>query len=244
MFSNNSTVTNAVQVTAAKETNAYKNTTLQRTIYMLQLPGENKMVVDIFNVNSTDQHQYDLPFQYDGQFINTTFKYIPSIKTQEPLSKKNGYEYLWKEAEASVRDTTVQFTFLNHTTYYTISSMIEGAASLLFTRIGANDPDFNLRREPAYIIRKNGTNQSFVNVIEIHGKFNPVTELSSNAYPSVKKIRLLQNDTDFSIVEILINDKKLVIAQCNKDFTNTKHTVRGITWNGPYVVLYDEKILN
>ena len=243
-----SSISNAVQVVAAKEDNAYKNIHLQRTLYMLQLPDGRKIVADIFNAVSAEDHQYDLPFQYNGNLINTSFKYNASTKKQETLGKKNGYQFLWKEAEAAAKDTLVQFTFLNNRTYYTISSLIEDSAQIYFTRTGANDPNFNLRREPSYIIRKKGNNSSFVNVIEIHGNFDPITEYSSDTYPSVQSIRLLQNDEEFSVAEIMLAGKPLLIAQCNKDLsTQAKHTFskagKNITWTGPFTVLYDEKTL-
>jgi hypothetical protein len=82
-------------------------------------------------------------------------------------------------------------------------------------------------------------------VIEIHGKYDALAEFSTNAYPSVKKIILLQNNKDCSIAEVLVDNKKLLIAQCNKDFDNkTKHTTQNISWTGPYAVWYDGKILN
>jgi hypothetical protein len=232
-----------VQVVAAGERNAYKNADLQRTIYMLQLPGAKKIIVDVFNAISTGKVQFDLPFQYSGQLISTSFKYDYSEKRQEPFGKNNGYQFLWKEGEASVKDTIAQFTFLNNRTYYTISSLIEGTASLFFTRTGANDPNFNLRREPAFIIRKNGSVQSFISVIEIHGKFDPVIEFSTNSYSSVQNMKLLENG-DNSIIEIIISGKKLLIAQSNKDFNKTqKHSTKEINWTGPFTVLYDGKIL-
>lgn len=234
-----------LQIVSAKEDNAYKNVHLQRTEYLLQLPQGRKMIVDVFNASSAGEHQYDLPFQYNGQLINASFKYESFSTKQETLGKKNGYQFLWKEAEANVVNTTAQFTFLNDRTYYSISSLIQDSAKLFFTRSGANDPDFNLRHEPAFIIRKKGKNQSFVSVIEIHGKFDPVAEFSTNAYPSVKQIKLLQNDETYSIAEIAVDDKKLVIAQCNRDFDNkAKHTVQNINWTGPYTVWYDGKIVN
>lgn len=234
-----------VQVVAAKSDNAYKNVQLQRSLYMLQLPMGRKIIVDIFSAASPDEHQYDLPFQFNGQLINTSFTYNPYTKKQETLGKKNGYQFLWKEAEAKVADTTIQVTFLNGGTYYSISSLVQDSASLFFTRSGANDPDFNLRHEPAFIIRKKGKNQSFVNLIEIHGKYDPVGEFSTNAYPSVRQIRLVQQDEQFSIAEIIIEGKKLLVAQCNKDFdSKSKHSVAGISWTGPYTVIYDGKILN
>ena len=210
---------------------------------MLQLPGGKKFIVDVLNAISTEKVQCDLPFQYNGQLISTSFKYTYSEKNQETFGKKNGYQFLWKEGEASVKDTIAQFTFLNNRTYYSISSLIEGDASLFFTRTGANDPNFNLRREPAFIIRKNGSVQSFINVIEIHGKFDPIIEFSTNSYSSVQNMRLLENG-DYTVLEIIISGKKILIAQSNKDFNiATKHSAKEISWMGPFTILYDGKIL-
>jgi len=235
----------AVQVVAAKEDNAYKNTHMQRTLYMLYLPGGKKIIADIFNVRSDAVHQYDLPFQYNGSLINTSVKYKAHASSQETLGKKNGYQFLWKEASATAANTTAQLTFLNKNTYYTISTLITDTTQLFFTRTGANDPNFNLRHEPAFIIRKDGKkDQAFISVIEIHGNFDPIYEFSSNAYPSVKQIKLLQNDEAFSVAEIMIGDKKLQIAQCNNNVdAKQAHTAQGLSWTGPFTVLFDGKKL-
>jgi hypothetical protein len=55
----------------------------------------------------------------------------------------------------------------------------------------------------------------------------------------------LQNDSSYSVAEILIGDKKLNIAQCNNDTDGKKtHTAQGMSWTGPYTVLFDGKTLN
>ncbi|OSZ77246.1 hypothetical protein CAP36_12595 [Chitinophagaceae bacterium IBVUCB2] len=241
-----SSITNpSVQVVAAKEENAYQGVKMQRAVYLLQIPGGKKLMVDVFNANSKGDHQYDLPFHFDGTLINTSFKYDSFTDKLEPLGKKNGYQYLWKEAEGTVKDTVAQLTFLNDRTYYTISSLVQDKASLFLARKGANDPNFNLRHEPAFIIRKKGENQSFVSVLEIHGKFDPINEFSSNAYPSVQQMKLIQNDDQFSIVEITIAGKKLLIAQNNNDFNNKSiHTAGGVSWTGPFATWYDGKKIN
>jgi hypothetical protein len=231
------------QVVAALERNAYKGVELKRTVYLLRLPDGKKLIIDLFDAKASKQTQFDLPFQYNGQLINTSFKYQRATKAQETLGKKNGYQFLWKEAETSVSDTIAQFTFLSNRTFYTISSLIEDSASIFFTRIGANDPNFNLRNEPAYIIRKKGEKESFLNVIEIHGSYDPVSENSSSSNSSIESIKLLEND-EYTIAEIAINKKKITIAQSNKIFDkNTTHTRNGISWIGAYTVLYDGKIL-
>lgn len=232
-------------VVAAKEENAYKNVQLQRSLYMLQLPEGKKIIIDIFNAASTVEHQYDLPFQYNGQFIHTSFKYDANTKKQETLGTKNGYQFIWKEAEATVVDSIAQFTFLNNNTYYTLSTLVQGAAQIFFTRSGADDPNFNLRHEPAMIIRKKGKDELFINVIEVHGKYDPVNEFSSNSYPVVNQIKILQNDASYSVAEIMLGNKKIQIAQCNNNFDKKQnHVSQGLNWEGPFLVMYNEKKIN
>ncbi len=238
----------AVQVVAAGEDNAYNDVKLRRTVYLLQLPGGKKLVTDLYRTVSGSAHQFDLPFQYNGQLISASFRYEPYTRQQETLGKKNGYQYLWKEAEAKVADTIVQLTFLNYRTYYTISSLVQDSATVFFTRSGAGDPDFNLRREPAFIVRKNGISQSFFNVIEIHGRFDPVLEFSTNSYSSVRDLRYLVQNEQMTVVEMTVDGKKLRIAQSNNDFSkasNHVHEQAGerIAWQGPYAAWYDGKRL-
>jgi oligo-alginate lyase len=238
----------AVQVTAARADDTYTGVQLQRAVYLLQLPGNKKMVADIFNVSSATDHQYDLPFHYNGQVINSSFKYQAALQQMETLGKKNGYQFLWKEAEANANGALSQFTFLHNRTYYTVSSATDSTTKLFLVRAGANDPNFNLRREPAYIIRKKGASTAFINIIEVHGKFDPVTESSVNSYPSVRQIQLLQNDKQLTIASIILDGKQLLIAQCNSDMeAKAVHLFKrdsiNIEWTGPYVVLYDGKRL-
>lgn len=232
-------------VVSAKEDNAYKNVQLKRNLYLLKLPGGKKMLVDIFHAGSAEMHQYDLPFQYMGQFIQASFPYQAITKKLEPLGTKNGYQFLWKEAEARVADTLAQFTFQNANTFYTISSLIRDKAEVFFTLSGANDPQFNLRRDPSMVIRQNGKDHVFVNVVEVHGNYDPVNELSNNAYPGVKQIKLIYNDKDYSVTKIIMVDgKELLIAQCNADFqANHSHNLnlpnKSIEWKGPYAIWYN-----
>lgn len=234
----------AVQAASAKASGTYQGVEMERTVYLLQIPGGNRMLVDLFKMESANEHQYDLPFHYNGHLIKTSFRYEPFTKRQETLGNKNGYQYLWKEAQGIVRDSLLQLTFLNHRTYYTVSSLVKGEATVFLTRSGANDPNFNLRHEPAMVIRKKGMNEWYFNVIEIHGKFDPVMEFSTNAYPSVKKMELLRND-DYLVARIEVGEKKLMIFQSNKDLENeTRHSVDGTAWKGPFAIIYDGKKLS
>ncbi|RYY65007.1 MAG: heparinase, partial [Chitinophagaceae bacterium] len=235
----------AVQVVIAKDDNAYKGIAMKRGVYLIDLPDGQKLVADIFNAASAAEHQYDLPFHYNGDLIWSSLKYKAFTDKQEVLGKKNGYQHLWKEAEAAVTDSLVQMTLLNNRTYYTISSLMQGEGMVYFTRLGANDPNFNLRREPAMILRKKAADALFVSITEIHGSFDPINEFSAGAYASVKSIKILQQDAGYTVAEILLNNKKLVIAQHNNSADEKKaHTAAGFSWAGPVGVFYDGKKLN
>ncbi|MBK8951069.1 MAG: hypothetical protein IPM85_00675 [Chitinophagaceae bacterium] len=186
-----------------------------------------------------------MPFHYNGHLISTSFKYNANTKQQEALGNKNGYQFLWKEANADIKDTIAQLTLLNDRTYYTISSLIQGPAKLFLTRSGASDPSFNLRHEPAFIIRKNGTGQSFISVLEIHGNFDPKNEFSIGAYSAVQEMETIQNDDNYTVLKIILGSKELLISQCNAVFENHKtHSAGNLSWKGVFSVRYDGAILN
>ena len=239
----------SVQVVSAMDDKAYAAVNMFRTIYMIQLPDYSKpVIVDLFKVKSDQYHQYDLPFNYLGTLMSINTKYKSYTTNQTTLGTKNGYQFLWKEAEAKAAYPLSQFTFLNNNTFYTVSSLTDDSTTLFFTRIGANDPNFNLRRDPSYIIRRAGTNKTFVNVIEAHGGFNPINEISTESYSSIKNINLDENKDGYLTVDININNKKLTIIQVANSYEqNIEHTIKisdnTIEFKGPYVVLYNNAIL-
>lgn len=236
-----SSISDSVQVVSAVENNAYKGVQMKRTVYLVQLNRGKKIMVDVFSVRSADEHQYDLPFQYSGQLIATSFKYEAATANMRPMGTKNGYQYLWKEAEARTLDSLVRFTFLNGNTYYTILSVVEDSAQLFFTRTGANDPNFNLRRDPSFIIRKKGKDRLFVNVLDIHGAYDPVSESSSGSASEIKTIKTLRQDDRYTVIAMETGDQLVYICQSNQDTgKHTQHSFRQgsdvFTWTGPFLI--------
>src|SRR5690606_1358906 len=89
------------QVTSAKADSVYEGVQFHRTIAMVKDENLSKpILIDIFRINSEEEHQYDLPFYYMGHFIYTNFEYNPFSKERTILGAKNGYQHLWKTAEA------------------------------------------------------------------------------------------------------------------------------------------------
>ena len=239
----------ALQVVSVMDDKAYNNVKLFRTEFMIKIPGSSKtIVVDIFKTKADSLHQYDLPFNYLGTLMKTNFKYTPYNTSLSTLGNKNGYQHLFKEAVAQKVAPFTQFTFLNHKTFYTISSLSNDSVDVYFTRIGANDPNFNLRRDPSYILRANNKNQTFINVIEAHGNFDSITEIAKGSTSGVVTIECMQDDENFTAAEIKIDGKILHVIQCNNNFEkNTKHNFSHagihLDWTGPCYVEFDGRQL-
>jgi hypothetical protein len=238
-----------VQASAALDTNAYKDVQMHRGVYLITLPGASKpLLVDFFRTISNNIHQYDLPFNYIGNVISTNFKYTTHGNNLQTLGNKNGYQHIWKEASANVKMPLAQFTFLNNQTFYTISSYVKDSAQLFFTRTGASDPNFNLRREPSYIARTRAKNMFAINVLELHGNFNPISEITTNSYATVSSVLPVVDTEAYSGAQITIAGKQLLVFQSNKIFdSKTPHqlAVGGVTysWVGPFAVYFDNKKL-
>lgn len=234
----------SIHIVSAKETNAYPGTVMQRTVVMLPRKKNKKpIVLDIFKVEGSAANQYDLPFYYKGQIIDLSVK-PKNEERLEALGTQNGYQHLWKEATAQADSSLSQITWLNHDLFYTLSSKTTIGDSLLFVRQGANDPEFNLRREPGIIFRKSKTQDGlFVNVLESHGSYNSINERAEETEPAVKKIEILLDNKEYTAVKIGINTNEscvLIIANSNSN-TKDKHRLElngtSYSWEGPYYFL-------
>lgn len=227
-----------IQVVAAIEENAYKGTELKRTLFFLDSIDGRKYIIDLFMVNAAVTHQFDLPFHYNGQVIGTNFKYT-TPKTLESFGKHDGYEFLWKEAEAIKTNGLAQLTYLNKDKFYTISTLTTDTTNIYLTRIGANDPNFNLRPETSIVFRKNKQSPIFLSVLEMHGYYDTRNEFSYDSYSKVKEIIVLQQDEKTTVFKIVLNNTSLLFAVSNNNFDEkAKHNVtlssEKIQWIGPY----------
>jgi hypothetical protein len=204
-----------IKVASAVETNAYPGVAMERTIAMIQPEGFSKpLVIDIFEAASDKERQYDLPFYYLGHLISTNLKYTAYSTSREPLGSKNGYQYLWKEAKAFAKpdSESASVTFLNGNRFYTITnSSLSDNTHYYFNRLGANDPNFNLRNDPSFMIREKGKNALFVSVIEPHGKFNPKEEYTIQSESNFESINCrILTDLKGKLVEIKTKDNKTI----------------------------------
>jgi hypothetical protein len=230
-----------IQVISAIEPNAYPGTELHRIQFLLKDEDfENPILLDIFNVTSSKENQYDLPFYYLGQLISTNFNYT-TPKVLSPLENANGYQHLWNEGVGSSTNNNAKITWLNKERFYTLTTLVSENDSLIFTRIGAKDPNFNLRKDPGFIVRKkDNKNAQFISVIESHGHYSPVSEIATNAFSTIKNIRVVfANENYIAIsIETVNNNKKLVAISLNDASKTSNHKIviedKLVEWTGAY----------
>lgn len=231
------------QYTSAKENNAFDGVKMHRTIAMI---NENELsrpvLVDVYRVQSETEHIYDLPFYYMGHFIYSNYDYTPFTTKLEPFGEANGYQHLWKTAEANP-EGTAEFTWWNGTRFYSIVSNPDKNHEVYFTMIGSADPNFNLRNDHGMMIRGKGNNFTYVNIIEPHGEFNPTKEFTKDSYSNFKEIKVLRSDDDYSIISIIgkQNINWIFAVSNNNADKSQQHSIeiesQKIEWTGPVALI-------
>jgi hypothetical protein len=231
-----------IQIASAVENNAYAGVEMQRTVALIG--AEMPFVLDIFSLKSKENHQYDLNFMFSGQIMETNFEYVPSLTNLTPLGKDNGYQHLWKLAEAKGNQGLSKFTWLNDSRFYTISTLTDDSNKVVVTRLGANDPNFNLRNESGYMIRTNDKqNYTFVSVIEPHGSFDAKLESVQDPHSKLESIQILKQDENYTAILVNFkNNKSYTLIFANKETSPTsKHKIflkgKNMEWKGSYTLI-------
>ncbi|MBN1302077.1 MAG: alginate lyase family protein [Melioribacteraceae bacterium] len=230
------------QYVSAKEDKAYPGVNQHRTMILV---NDDKLyrpvVIDVYRINSGISHEYDLPFYYMGHFIYSNFRYDAYTKQRSLMGDDNGYQHLWKEAMGKP-DSTSQLTWWNGKRFYSLTINTSRTDEIYFTRIGGSDPEFNLRNEPGFIVRKRDKNTVFVSVLEPHGIFDPTLEFTKDSYSTFKDIIVLSSDEKYTAVNIKGNNNiNWIITIANADADpGSQHELSAadkiLKWTGPVAV--------
>ncbi len=233
------------QVVSAKENNAYGGVELHRTMFLLQDAAfSTPLVIDLFRVRSqTEMNSLELPFYFQGQLLNTTFD-LNTKSNLVPMGASFGYQHLYTEASAINKEGFQQLHVLHNNKFLTLSTLTEKNDVLGFSRIGANDPDFNLRRDPVFIISKNKQQQAmFFSAIEIHGAYSAVTELASQSESQLAGMKIWVDTEAYTIVQVkTVHGVTWTIAIANqsnvrKEAHEQQFDGQTLRWKGPYYVV-------
>jgi hypothetical protein len=81
-------------------------------------------------------------------------------------------------------------------------------------------------------------------VVEPHGNFSAVSEIASQSFSKIQMIKKIQDDDDYTIAEITVQGKKLLVVQANKNFSQlSSHEIKqsqiNIKFTGPVYVEFD-----
>ncbi|MGJ8761742.1 MAG: alginate lyase family protein [Polaribacter sp.] len=230
-----------IQILSATEVNAYPGTEMLRTLALIKDEDfERPFTIDLFKIKSDSKKQYDLPYYYLGHIMKTNFEF-ETYDQLNPLGKKNGYQHLWKEVSGKPADANTVFSWKNNDLFYTLTTASNANDELILARIGANDPEYNLRKEPSFIIRrKNTQNTTFASVIESHGSYSSVSELALNAYSSITNLNVVLDTEAYTAVEITTkkNTTKIFIISNKDNSTDKNHIIKignkEYNWKGSY----------
>lgn len=234
----------SVQVVSAKEENAYPGTKLHRTLVTIKDADFAKpYILDIVHVQSQSTNQYDLPFNYHGHIMQTNFEYN-KLKVPEILGTSDGYQHLYKEATAKVDGKHIKLNWLLNNKFYTYSAVTSNNDEIIMARIGANDPEYNLRQDPTLILRKKKAKDAvFASIVESHGTYTPVSETALNAYSNIKDIEVVYDTNEYTAIKIETknNNVKIFIISNENNDKDAEHKLKinnkEYAWKGAYVLI-------
>lgn len=235
------------QLVSARETHAYEGVALHRTMALMTVPElESPLVLDVYKVQAETAHEYMLPFYYQGELMQTSAAYrIPSALA--PFGESHGYQHLWLEAEGELTQEPFSSTWYHEGRFASLTAAAQAGDQLYLARIGANDPHFNLRRDPALILARKDTGATvFAQLIELHGAYNPADEIPVNAFTQIKALEVLHDSADYTLLTFETKSgASYRFALAHQDAAAERsHTVHvadhTYSWQGPYLFEKEE----
>ncbi|MEM1391573.1 MAG: heparinase II/III family protein, partial [Pseudomonadota bacterium] len=233
---------NGVQIAAAEIDTAYDGVNLQRILAMTPYgEGGSTYVIDIMRGDADSARRYDLPVHFKGQLIETSFALENATVNLSPLGKENGYQHLWRKGTSAQIAGQAEASWLVDDDFYTLSFKASEPVTAIFAELGANDPDHNLRREQAFILRTEGDDVSYVSVYERHGLYDSDNEVTVFEGSSVTDIDIA-DVTGATVYSIETGRSgNLIVLLADDTGHDQTHSVelnnQTIIWTGPVHVV-------
>ncbi|WP_336973950.1 alginate lyase family protein [Sphingobium aromaticiconvertens] len=227
------------RISTAEMTDAYPGVTFRRTLAQLVVEGlKSPIVIDLLRVKGDKAARYDLPLHFAGHLIDTGFALKSNVTMRPVLGKANGYQHLWVDATGMPGADNGVVTWIEDGRFYSYRVATPGVQMIL-GESGANDPRFNLRREPVVIQRlDNAKDAAFVSLIEPHGRYDAASETTTGSRSAVKALRhVREGDADVVTVEML-DGSRILLAVAEDADPDRAHRVtvdgRPLAWKGHF----------
>lgn len=229
-----------LQVSTARIESAYpvEQVEMLRTHALVNIAGlEAPVVIDILRANGNGHLTYDLPLHYTGHIMETGFAIDRNLAERPVLGEQAGYQHIWVDgtAKPAIEDSFI--TWMLDGRFYTYRFVPQSGAQVILGESGANDPEFNLRREPLVIQRvTEGGKVTFVSLLESHGFYDGATEQTVGSRSQIASLRHEKHeDFDLVIVETKGGGKTaLAISYVDDPAKRHSATIDGrkVTWTG------------
>ncbi|WP_404482453.1 heparinase II/III family protein [Novosphingobium sp. BL-52-GroH] len=222
----------------AEMTGAYPGVTFRRALVQVEVEGlKSPMVLDLLKVKGGKPARYDLPLHFAGHLIDTGFPLQSNVATRPVLGKANGYQHLWVDATGKPGADDGVVTWIEDGRFYSYRVATPGVTMIL-GESGANDPRFNLRREPFVIQRLDGARDAaFVSLLEPHGRYDAAAETTTGSASAVKSL-VHERQADTDLVTITLRDgRRIVLALADDTDPARSHSAKiagkAQGWKGP-----------
>ncbi|MEP2551245.1 MAG: alginate lyase family protein [Marinomonas sp.] len=229
-----------LQATSATIGSAYPDskTAFTRTLAMVDVEGLSAPVaIDVLRAKGEGAQQFDLPLHYNGHIMQVGFDTNSNVAARPVLGTDNGYQHIWVDAMGTPAAGKSFLTWLKDGRFYTYRFVPSEGMEAILAESGANDPSFNLRRQPLIIQRVKGTdNASFVSALESHGLYDGATEQTIGSNSQVASLTHSRaGDFDIVTLTTLAGEAATLAISYDQDASKThRANVNGreLVWQG------------
>lgn len=216
-----------VRISSARMRDAYPSVAFTRTLALLEHPDlALPVAVDLLRVEGGAPARYDLPLHYSGQIMTVGFETKRHVGMRPVLGEANGYQHLWVDADSESAAETRSLSWLLDGRFYTYRFGASAPSRAILAESGANDPEFNLRREPVLIQRVEGqADATFFAVLEPHGRYDGTAETVHGADSRIRAIAHARGGDADVIVLRLASGAALALGIADDPASQSRHRV-------------------
>lgn len=216
---------------------AYKDVAFRRALLLVEVDGlANPLTLDILHATGSGRHVYDLPLHFSGHIIDSDIAFDRKLAERPVLGKANGYQHLWVDG-VGTKAGKARLTWMQGSRFYSYHMLPPAGSRFIVAESGANDPEFNLRRESALIQRVESTaGATFVSLLEPHGAYDASAETVVASSARVLALEHRKEEGVDLILVTLVDGRRIAIAVAEDVAAGTKHSViidgRTLAWTG------------
>ncbi|MEP2988022.1 MAG: heparinase II/III family protein [Parasphingorhabdus sp.] len=227
------------QISTAKMIGAYPGVEFTRTLALLDIEGLGQpLVADVMRVDGEGDHQYDLPLHFNGHIMRVGFDVQSNVGGRPVLGEGNGYQHIWIDAKGLPNSADNAFvTWIKDDRFYTSRWVPQAGGETILAESGANDPEFNLRREQMLIQRlKSGKDTVFAGILEAHGRYDGAAERTTASDSQIRTIKHVRDgEADLLLIETLAGARSVLAISYDQNEAS-KHSAeidgQKISWTG------------